>query len=73
MLFLFFNNTDFQFNLEKLIQRFHTVVEVLPITNRVEFIDKKEFTKAALDENFKTFVIHITTLKAISIHPFSIF
>lgn len=30
----------------------------------MKFIDKKEFAKVALDENFKTFLIYIVALKA---------
>lgn len=37
-------------------------MKVLPIINRVEFIDKKKFIKVALDRNFKTFVVYIATL-----------
>lgn len=45
--------------------------EVLPTTRRVEFIDKKDFAKAVLDEDIKTFVIHISSfnLKPMTIDP----
>lgn len=32
---------------------------------QVEFIDQKKLAKAALDKNFKTFVIHIAALEAL--------
>ena len=31
----------------------------MPITQQVELIDKKEFARAALDENFDAFVVHM--------------
>lgn len=38
----------------------------------MELIDKRKFAKAALDKNFKTFVVHIAALEAPEtiIHPF---
>ena len=40
-------------------------------TKRVEIIDKKEFARAALDENVEAFVVHMTSfsLNSILIHP----
>lgn len=43
--------------------------ETLPTTWQVEFIDKKEFVKAMLDENVKAFVIYISSLSLKSIYP----
>lgn len=51
MLFLFFNNADAQFSAKKRTWRSYTAVEVLPITNRVELIDKKAFANIALNNN----------------------
>ena len=34
----------------------------MPTTQKVELIDKKEFAKAALDENIKIFVVHVSCL-----------
>lgn len=45
-------------------------METLANTNRVELIDEKKFAKVALDENFRIFVIHVTALEMMSIHPF---
>ena len=39
------------------------MVEALPTTSWVKLIDKKKFAKAALIENSKTFMVHISTLK----------
>ncbi len=63
MLFLSLSNADVEFaELGKLTWRFYTAAEALPTTSRVELIDKREFAKAALDENSETFVIHVSAL-----------
>ena len=56
---------------KELTWRSYTVAEALPTTKRVEIIDKKEFTKAALDENVEAFVVHVTSLSlnSMPIHP----
>ena len=36
--------------------------EVLPMTRRVEIINKKEFAMAALNTDNKTFVVYVTAL-----------
>ena len=71
MPFLAFSNADVEFTeLEKLTWRSYTTVEALPITSQVELINKKEFAKAVLDKNSKTFVVHVAALGAkTSIHP----
>lgn len=43
--------------------------EPLPTTWRVEFIHKKEFAKAAMDENVEVFVIHVFSISLKSIYP----
>ncbi len=70
MPFLSLSNVDVEFaELEKLTWRSYTTADALPTTSRVELIDKREFAKVALDENSKTFVVHVTTLEATTIHP----
>ena len=64
ILFLIFSNADIQFPKKKLTWRSYTTAEALPNIKQVELIDKKEFVKAALDENLKTFVIYVAILKA---------
>ena len=60
MPFLALGNTDVEFTgLEKLTWRSYTAAEALSTTNWVEFIDKKEFAKTALDKNSETFVIYV--------------
>ena len=59
MLFLILSNANVQFAKKELTWRSYTIAEALPIIKRVELINKKEFAKAALNENSKTFVMHI--------------
>ncbi len=72
MLFLVFSNTDIQFSIEELTWRIYTIAEALPTISRVELIDKREFAKTILNENLKTFVVHISALDITesSIYPF---
>ncbi len=62
MLFLALNNANILFGTEELTWRTYTVVEALFTTSRVEFIDKKEFTKVALNGKSETFVIYVIVL-----------
>ena len=62
MYFLTLSNADVQFLEKKLIWRSYIIAKALPSTKRVELINKKEFAKVKLDENFKTFVIHVASL-----------
>ena len=59
MPFLTFSNANIQFARKKLTKRFYTTAKALSITQRIEIINKKEFTKAALDENIKAFVMYM--------------
>ena len=54
---------------KELTWRSYTVAEALPTTKRVEIIDKKEFAKAALDENVEVFVVHVTSFLTMAIYP----
>ena len=69
MPFLTLSNANIQFAQKKLIWRFYTTAEALPTTKRVEIIDRKEFAKAALDEHVEVFVVHVTFLLTMAIHP----
>ena len=66
MLFLTLSNANVQFVEKELTWRSYTTAKALLTTKRVELIDRKEFAKAALDENFETFVIHVASLKLVS-------
>ena len=53
-----------QFVEKKLKWKSYTTAKALPITKRVELIDKQKFATTALDKNTKTFVIHVIILSA---------
>ena len=67
MPFLIFNNADIKFAQKKLTWRSYTTAEALLIIKQVEIIDKKEFARAALDENLEAFVLHMTSFSFNSI------
>lgn len=72
MLLFFFSNSDIDFSeARKRTWRNYTTVEALPIIHQIEFIDKKKSTKVVLDENLKTFIVHIVMLEVIKIHLLS--
>lgn len=62
--FLSLSNADIDFNAKDLTWRSYTTVEALPTISRIELIDKRKFTKAALDENFETFIMYVAALIA---------
>ena len=45
------------------------MAKTLSTTKQVEIIDKKEFAKAVLDEHVEIFVLHMTFLSTMAIHP----
>lgn len=63
MFFLVFSNANFQFDTEKLIWRSFTIVKALSISNQVELINKREFTKIRLNKNSKIFVMYVVVLE----------
>lgn len=63
------SNTNFQFDIKKFTWRSYIVAKALSTTSPVKLIDKKEFPKAALDENSETFIVHVSALEATTIHP----
>lgn len=62
-------NIEFVEELRKLNWRSYIVTKIPSTTCRIELIIKKNFAKAALKKNLKTFVIYISVLEVISIHP----
>ncbi len=65
MPFLSLSNANVKFaELEKLTYRSYITTKALANISWVKLIDKKEFAKAILDENFETFVMHIATQEA---------
>ena len=69
MPFLTFSNADIKFAQKELTWRSYIVTEALPTTKRVEIINKKEFTKAVLDEHIEAFVVHVTFLSTMALQP----
>lgn len=63
--FLSLNNMDVKFVelVEKFILRSYTIIETLSTTQQVEVNNKRKFIKAALDKNFKTFIMYIAIIK----------
>ena len=59
MPFLKISNTDVSFGEGTLTWKTYTTNEALPITERVQIVDPKEFVIAALDIDSKTFVVHV--------------
>lgn len=73
MFFLTLSNANIWFGEKKLMWRSYTMAEALPITKRIEFINRKEFAALRLAENEETFMVYIITLfitRKISIHSF---
>lgn len=70
MFFLFLNNADIKFaKLRKFILWSYITVEIFFITSQIEFIDKRDFIKAAMDKNFRIDVVYIAVLRTMLIHP----
>ena len=60
MPFLTFTNFNIKFLYKKPIWKSYTTAKALPTINYVKIINKKKFTKAILDKNVETFIIHVT-------------
>ncbi len=69
--FLSLNNINVEFvKLGKLTWKLYTVAEALPTTSWVKLISKREFALAALNKNSGNFVMYVSALEAMTIHPF---
>lgn len=64
MLFLTLTKADMWLSEQKLTWNSYTIAEALPTIKRVEFIDKKKSSKAALDQEWETFVVYVAALEA---------
>ncbi len=62
MPFLIISNADVNFQARDLKWRSYTTGKVLSIIKRVELIEKKEFTVAALDPENEAFIVHVAAL-----------
>lgn len=51
-----------------LIWGFYTIAKILPITNQIELINKKNFAKATFNKNVKIFIIYVILLITMLIH-----
>ena len=69
ILFLIFSNADIQFAKKELTSKFYTTAKALPTFYQAELINKKEFAKAALNEDIKIFLVYVASLTLkITIH-----
>lgn len=68
MPFLSFRNANLQFDAGKLTWKTYIADKAMPTVRQVKLIDKHEFAKTALNENSKTFVIHMSALDIKSIY-----
>lgn len=64
MSFLTLSSTDMSFSERELTGKSYIVIKALPTTKRVKLSNKKEFAKAAFNEQFETFVVHVAARKA---------
>ena len=65
MRFLILNNVNIWFAERELVWRTYSIAKASFITRKMEIIDKKEFTIAVLNEDNKTFIMHMTALSII--------
>lgn len=69
MLFLTLSNANIQFAEGDIFERIYTAINALLTTKKVQIIDWKKFTEAALNQNEKVFIIHIAIITSeIAIH-----
>ncbi len=72
MLFLIMSNVDVDFQARDIQWRSYTIGDILSTIKQVELIVKKKFAVAALNLEYKAFVVHITIFSVDSgnkIHP----
>ena len=59
MFFLTFGNANIRFTEREVVWKTYSTVKALPITQRVEINDKKEFATTKLNKDNETFVMHM--------------
>ena len=69
MPFLTLSDAAIRFAEKELEWRSCTAAEALPIIRRVELIDRRGFAAAALNADNETFVVHVTALESVVVHP----
>lgn len=70
--FLILSDTNIWFVKKKLTWRNYITAKALPTTKKIEFIDKREFAIAAMNEDSETFVRYVVAVEAellILLHP----
>ena len=70
ILFLTSSNVNIQFAEKELTWRTYTIKDALPTICQIKLINKKEFAKAALNENVEAFVVYVALfILKMTIHP----
>ena len=72
MSFLTLSGAHLDFSGRELQWRTYTIKEVLPTTRHVELVGKKEFATAALDPEYETYVVHVTSLSSTPLASFDV-
>ena len=60
--FLTLSNADVDFSSQDLGWRTYTTKEALPTIKRIELVVKKELAAAALNPEYETYIVHVTSL-----------
>lgn len=68
MFFLTLSNTDVRFLKWQLLWQTFITVKALPTARWIEVINWKEFATAALDNNKKAFIVHVTSFSPDNYH-----
>ena len=70
MSFLTFGNADIRFTEQELVWRTYSAAEILPTTQKIEIINKKDFATAAFNKDDETFMVHMAAFSMGSnVHP----
>ena len=64
ILFLTVSDADIDFLGRELRWRTYTTKEALPTTKRIELLEKKKFAAVALDPEYETYVVYVTSLSS---------
>ena len=68
MFFLTLSDADIDFLDQKFWWRTYTTKEAFPTIRRVKLVGKKKFAAAALDPEYKTFKVHVTSFSSIPLN-----
>ena len=70
MLFLTLSNEDVDFSVWELWWRTYTTKEVFPTIRYIELVGKIDFTAAAFDPKYKSFIVYISSLNSMPLIAF---